>query len=91
VKPTQITWHDAKTLPPPLFQDVLLAVPGERESSEGYRYSKGLYYFTDGHEAEGVYAWASLPLRPPIAPTLKPLRKSKIVNRKSKISGGSRA
>jgi hypothetical protein len=65
---TSITWHNARTNPPPPLVDVLLAVDdGDAEAAEGLRLVDADYYFlSTGHPvpAARVYAWAALPAKP---------------------------
>lgn len=59
-------WHNPKTNPPKVFADVLLAVRGQEEASEGWRYESGSYQFSTGHPvvSSDVYAWTELPKCP---------------------------
>ncbi len=59
-----MSWHNPETNPPPTFKDVLLAVRGEEDASEGWLNKDGSWQYTSGHEALGVYAWTELPKCP---------------------------
>jgi hypothetical protein len=67
-------WHNAKTNPPPEFEDVLLAVAGEPQAAEGNRQEVSYWYSTGHLIIPGtVYAWTELPAcpQPSVSPRLR--------------------
>ncbi len=69
-------WHNPATNPPRPLVDVLLAIVGEAQASEGYRVERvgtgGIlvsgWLLSTGHpvDPENVYAWTDLPACPKI-------------------------
>jgi hypothetical protein len=62
-----IVWRPVTATEPVRFVDVLLAVRGETEASEGFRAEGDAWVYSTGHDMTPgtVYAWAKLPACPP--------------------------
>ena len=63
-----ITWRNPQTNPPPLNDDILIAVRGEAKAAEAFRIDANEYMYSTGHPVDAVlvYAWAEMPDAPQI-------------------------